>query len=58
MHCKSDGKKYGNKKFQRLYIIAKTKHKNFKWKHNKSECVFTNTTPAPKKFLIQSQFTY
>ena len=47
MHCKSGGKKHGNKKVWRTHTIAKTKYNNLKWKHNKSECAFTKTTPAP-----------
>jgi hypothetical protein len=35
MHCKSGGKKHGNKQIHIIQIIAKTKYKNLKWKHNK-----------------------
>ena len=58
MHCKSGGKKHGNKQIHIIQIIAKTKYKNLKWKHNKSKCVFTNTTPILYESFIQSQFAY
>ena len=48
MQCNSGGEKNGNTKYKEYISLQKTKYKNLKCKHNKSECIFTNTHPLRK----------
>jgi hypothetical protein len=55
MQCKSANKAWQQKGMKNIYhcknqvqkLKVETQQEGLGWKRNKSECVFTNTTPAP-----------
>jgi hypothetical protein len=50
MQCKSGGENMATRRYKEYKPLQKTKYKNLKWKHNKSECV---TNKPPKKICKQ-----
>ena len=53
MQYRSGGEKNGNTKYKEYISLQKTKYKNLKCNHNKSECIFTNTHPLHKNLSFK-----